>query len=463
MSMIGSLTELVFNVMEAFTVALFLKEEDSFRCLSSVTFAKSFERDRKIPIEGTLPGWVLKHNEPLIIPNFDKDEATLGYYGADEEIKSFMAYPLEVPGVIVVDSKKRYVFTDREKKLLGHFVSVIGKELEKEKRFQDIEERNEELSIERRIIGFFRESRLAEVSLEEVLEESLVISQGDFCFIGLKRNEKLFIADCTGNDAGIFRSKECPVSGNVAGMVLEGGRELLLPYNSGYLKGRPLLYQDDGIRARQFFGFPFLFEDEPFGLVAFVSTSQAGLNDGSIALLRDIALLLSLYLVRAWTKGRLEKGRQAEPVTGALPFSSFFRKAESWIQERKSFSVVSAKLADFAMYNRLLGVEAADRLLRGMFQSIEQCLGKTASVTRTGGSHFYAVSRDPQAIEAENLVRILNYTIQSAMTDDRIETKGALQIGVTGFPEDGESVWALLKKADERRERHSLMNKGAHA
>ena len=213
----------------------------------------------------------------------------------------------------------------------------------------------------------------------------------------------------------------------------------------------------------QFFGFPFLFEDEPFGLVAFVSTSQAGLNDGSIAVLRDIALLLSLYLVRAWTKGRLEKGSQVEPVTGALPFSSLFSKAESWVRERKSFSVVSAKLADFTMYNRLLGVEAADRLLRAMFQSIEQCLGKTAAVTRTGGSHFYAVSRDPQAIEPENLVRILNYTLQSAITDDRIQTKGTLQIGVTGFPEDGENVWTLLNKADERRKRHTHMNKGAHA
>jgi diguanylate cyclase (GGDEF)-like protein len=463
MSMIDSLTELVFNVHEAFTVALFLKEEDSFRCLSSVTFAKSFDRDRRIPIEGTLPGWVLKHDEPLIIPNFDKDESTLGYYGADEEIKSFMAYPLEVPGVIVVDSKKRYVFTDREKKLLGHFVSVIGKELEKERRFQDIEERNEELSIERRIIGFFRESRLTEVSVEEVLEESLAISQGDFCFIGLKKDDRLHIADCTGNDATLFRSKECPVSGTIAAMVLEGGREFLLPHNSGYLKERPLLYQDDGIRARQFFGFPFLFEDEPFGLVAFVSTSQTGLNDGSIALLRDIALLLSLYLVRAWTKGRLEKSSQVEPVTGALPFSSFFRTAESWIRERKSFSVVSIKLADFTVYNRLLGVEAADRLLRAMFQSIEQCLGKTGTVTRAGGSHFYAVSRDPQAIEAENLARILNYTIQSAITDDRIQTKGALQIGVTGFPEDDENVWTLLSKADERRERYTHINKGARA
>jgi GGDEF domain-containing protein len=462
-SMIDSFSELVFNVFEAFTVALFLKDAERFRCLSSVTFAQSFDRERQIPIEGSLPGWVLKHNEPLIIPNFDKDEATLGYYGSEESIKSFMAYPLEVPGVIVVDSKKRYVFTDREKKLLGHFVSIIGKELEKEKRFQEIEERNEELAVERRIIRFFSESGLSEVSLEEVLQECLVISQADFAFIGVERDGKLVVADCAGLDGNIFRLKECPVAGTIAAMVLEGGREFLLPHSSGYLREKPLLWPDDGIRAKQFFGFPLIFEAEPFGLVGFVSVSDAGLRDGAIGLLRDISLLLSLYLIRMWTKGHLEKGKHVEPVTGALLFASFFKRVESWMIERKRFAVVSVKVSNIDAYNRLLGVDVADRLLRRIFQSMEQCLGKTALVTKIGGGHFYAITRDPQGLEAENMVRILNYTVQSAMTDDRIDAKGALRIGVADSPGDGESVWALLDRADERGEKQSFVNKGARA
>ena len=55
-SMIDSFAELVFNVFEAFTVALFLKDGQQLRCLSSVTFAKSFERERRVPVKGSLPG-----------------------------------------------------------------------------------------------------------------------------------------------------------------------------------------------------------------------------------------------------------------------------------------------------------------------------------------------------------------------------------------------------------------------
>jgi GGDEF domain-containing protein len=406
---------------------------------------------------------VLKHNEPLIIPNFDKDESTLGYYGSEEGIKSFMAYPLEAPGVIVVDSKKRYVFTDREKKLLGNFVSMIGKELEKEKRLQELEEKSEELVVERRIIRFFLKSGLSEVSLEEVLEECLALCRGDFCFVGVERNGKLVIVDCAGTEANNLRLKECPMTGTVASMVLEGRKEFLLPHGSGYLKEKPLLFSDDGMKAKQFFGFPLLFDEEAFGLAGFVSLSDVGLRDGVIGLLRDISSLLSLYFMRTWTKGTLERGKFVDPVTGALLFAPFFKKIEAWVQERKDFSLVSVKVPGFHVYNRLLGVEATDRVLRKIVQSVEQCLGKTALVTKAEVSHFYAVTRDPQALEAENMARVLNYTILSAMADSRIETKGALRIGVAEFPEDGESLWALLDRADERGERQSYMNKGARA
>ena len=144
----------------------------SLSCLSAVSFAGSFDKARPVPVDGTLPGWVLKHREPLIIGNFDKDEETLGYYGKKEEIKSFMAYPLEMPGVIAVDSKKKWVFTEKEKKVLAHFVSVMEKEVEREKRLRDMEEEREQMALTRRIIGFLREARDASV-LEEVLKEGL--------------------------------------------------------------------------------------------------------------------------------------------------------------------------------------------------------------------------------------------------------------------------------------------------
>ena len=78
MSTIDKLSHLIFNIYEAFTVAFFVRERDHLKCLSSVSFATSFDKTRPIPIDSSLPGWVVKHNESLIIPNFEKDFESLG-------------------------------------------------------------------------------------------------------------------------------------------------------------------------------------------------------------------------------------------------------------------------------------------------------------------------------------------------------------------------------------------------
>jgi len=193
MGMVDTFSHLIFNIYEAFTVALFLKENERLQCVSSVTFAQSFDRNRYISVEGTLPGWVIKHKEPLIIANFDKDESALGYYGESEGIKSFMGYPMEESGVIVVDSKKKYAFTDKEKKILGSFVAAIHEEIEKEKRFQDIEEKLEELYVERRMVGLCNELNVSKTSVADILQECCGIAGADAGFLCIEKNGKLYI------------------------------------------------------------------------------------------------------------------------------------------------------------------------------------------------------------------------------------------------------------------------------
>jgi len=233
--MIQGFTDIIFNVYEAFSVALFIKEEGCLKCLSYASFANSFDKNRNIPIEGSLPGWVIKHNQPLIIPNFDKDESALGYYGNTEGIKSFMGFPMEDRGVIVVDSKKKWVFTDKEKKILNSFVLAINKEIENEKRFFDMEERLETLNAERRILNLFDGLNQSKISVNEILKECINLSHADFCFVGIEKNGRLFIHDLVGLDID-YNGKECPTGSSIASVVMEGGRELLLPHSSRFLQ-----------------------------------------------------------------------------------------------------------------------------------------------------------------------------------------------------------------------------------
>ncbi len=457
MSSLDGFAGLIFNVYEAFTVALYLKEKESLKCLSSMTFANSFDKNKSVPIENSLPGWVIKHNSPLIIPNFDKDEEALGYYNGHEGIKSFMGYPVEGKGVIVVDSKKKYVFTDKEKKILGAFAAAVDKEIEKEKRFADLEERIEELLRERRVIDLFNEMNLSRVSLSEMFEECMGLSGADCCFTGIEKGGKVFLHDLFGINPDGYHKKECSSGDSIASTVVERARELLLPHNSGLLREKPLFFPGETIRAKQFFGFPLIKDDMAIGVVGFVSRSDRPLREQSIGILRSVSTLLSLYYSSLWLKENLERLRDFEPVTDSIQFPVFLSILDSLTKKKDRFSLLSIKLTNILAFNRQIGLQATNGLLRRIFQIIRYCVGGQAFITRRGGGHFYVLLRGEERIEVESIVRILNYTVKKGISDeDFADISGNLETGATSYPEDGAAdLWDLLDKAEGRKVRSS--------
>jgi GGDEF domain-containing protein len=452
MSTIDSLSHLIFNIYEAFTVAFFVKEHDHLKCLSSVSFATSFDKNRSLPIGSSLPGWVVKHNEPLIIPNFDKDVEALGYYGADEGIKSFMGYPMEGKGVIIVDSKKKWVFTDKEKKILGSFVALIEEEIEREKKTQDIEEIIEELNVDKKIMSLFRELNLSHISIKEIFRELLNLSGADLCFTGIEKNGKMFLKDILGIDEDSYLMKACPSGSSIASTVMEGERELLLPYNSGFLKEKALFFPGESIKAKQFFGFPLVSDDVTIGVIGFVSLSGRHLQEKSIGPLRNVSTLLSLYYSSLWMRENLEKLKDFEPVTGSIQFTTFLGLMERLIKKGEQFSLLSVKLAHLNTYNRNMGYEFTNGLLQKVFQVIRYCVGSNTFISRKGGGHFYILLRGSEAIDARNILKILNYTISKNVSEEvAIDQKTMTEMGISHFPDDSKNIWELLDQAKDRK------------
>jgi GGDEF domain-containing protein len=447
---LDSFVQLVFNVYEAYTVALFVEDGEKLSCLSAFSFARSFDKARTVPMDGTLPGWVVKHREPLIIGNFDKDEETLGYYRKKEEIKSFMAHPLEMQGVIVVDSKKKWVFTEKEKKVLPLFVSLLSQELEREKRLRDMEEEREQLALTRRIIAFMREARGDESMLEEVLKEGLAVSGGDLSLVGVENEGRMRIIGVVGSGADELMGAEFHARTNIVSTVVEGGRELLLPYESGYLREKPLVFPNEAVRAKQYFGFPLVMDEKAYGFLGFASLSQRRLKEGAIGALRDMAGLVSLFLVRLKIREEMAASARRDPTTGALRLGPLLDHLGEMKKKKAGFSLVSIKFPDLALFRRKLGMEAADGILRKMHQGIGYCMGKGAVVARRGGGHFYVALTDAETAEKENMLKILRFTILRNISSDVTAAKRDIEIGTACFPKDGADLWELLDIAEGR-------------
>ncbi|MCX7966624.1 MAG: diguanylate cyclase [Syntrophorhabdaceae bacterium] len=452
MNSIDRFTQLIFNVYEAFTVAVYIRDQKHLKCISSVTFSRGFDKNRLLSIEGTLPGWVIKHSQPLIIPNFDKDESALGYYSSAEEIKSFMGYPMGTEGVIVVDSKKKWVFTDKEKRILSGFAAAILEEIEKERKYLEAEEKIEELNSEKRIFTLFNYLLSSRISVKDILKECVHISGGDICFVGIEQNENMVIHELLGASEQNYLNKMCFKKNCISAMVLDGGRELLLPFDSGFFKEKPLFFYEESIKARQFFGFPLITDDIPFGVLGIVSLSNNRLKEKAINILRDISMFLSLYYSSFLTKKAYDRVKNYEPVTGALFFSKFLKMLEEEIKKEKRLSVVSIRLKIVESFNKTIGIYNTDMFLKKVFNMIRQCLGNNAIITRKNGGHFYALIGIHDRSGTKNAIKVLNKIVYKNVSEEkRFDMDNIIESGIAFFPEDSKDLWELLSIADNTK------------
>ncbi|MDR3362582.1 MAG: GAF domain-containing protein [Desulfovibrio sp.] len=122
------IVSIVCSVLEAYSAVLFLPDETG----ENHHLAAFFSLGNKIspaacirPGKG-LVGWILRNRQPLLVPNFDHRQSSLGYYAEEADIKVFMGCPVPTGGALCVDSKRQYSFSDKEHKILQLFADLIS-------------------------------------------------------------------------------------------------------------------------------------------------------------------------------------------------------------------------------------------------------------------------------------------------------------------------------------------------
>jgi signal transduction protein with GAF and PtsI domain len=112
---------LLADLTEAFTAALFLKDSDgSLRAVAWQSLSSSF-RESPIAVGEGLVGYVMKHGTPVEAGMGRQNQKSTRMYDSEEDIQAFLALPVKEFGVLVVDKKKYAFFTEREKKIIKEF------------------------------------------------------------------------------------------------------------------------------------------------------------------------------------------------------------------------------------------------------------------------------------------------------------------------------------------------------
>jgi signal transduction protein with GAF and PtsI domain len=114
---------LLADLTEAYTAALFLREHggSNLRAAAWHTLSRSFKAASVIRDGEGVVGYVAKHHQPVDVDRYHQSSGATRYYDEDEGVQAFVAMPVGEVGVLVVDTKNRQVFGEREKKIIRDF------------------------------------------------------------------------------------------------------------------------------------------------------------------------------------------------------------------------------------------------------------------------------------------------------------------------------------------------------
>ena len=146
--------------MEGYTVALFLNKDEDKKNIYLYfydSFSKEINNDCLLIDGEGLIGWVYRQQKTLIANNYERKTSTLKIYKKDENIKSLIVTPLpEKKGILYVDSKKSYSFTENKEKIFKQISFLIYKNLLKnyniKKISNELTKSNLEIDIDNMII-----------------------------------------------------------------------------------------------------------------------------------------------------------------------------------------------------------------------------------------------------------------------------------------------------------------------
>jgi GGDEF domain-containing protein/putative methionine-R-sulfoxide reductase with GAF domain len=122
--------ELCLNNLDGFSVVLFVADREGrpLRLRAFQSLSTHIDPGASIQPGAGLLGWAHKTGQTVNVDQVSFESERLLFYTRDEEIKSFMAVPLpEIAAVLAIDSKKRYIFTEKSSKLFMQFSQSIGR------------------------------------------------------------------------------------------------------------------------------------------------------------------------------------------------------------------------------------------------------------------------------------------------------------------------------------------------
>ena len=458
---LGHLIELIGNVADAHTVALFIMEPGDKTLVMRDHFTLSYNLDRgaKIPFGKGPIGLTAHTRKSQLIENFDQNTRLLGIYNKNEELKSFIALPViygDQVAVLVVDSKERYQFSIKLQKILSDFAQQIAWNLKTD-------------------LPVSPENPSARPFLQEI---------NAYCRLLIESPDRSSIVDrltqipstlmpCTAIAVIWFEKKQ--QEGRIIGHrgFANDLSETKVLYGKGLVgscaKNRSsLLMQIHDDRKTVIFSedekpedlqyvatIPIQLNDTLYGVLMLGTSEADGMNHSDLDKLALVVSTAAAALYCTDTKDRWIYDKNLDPVTG-VPNHRFLAEFHLAVSEevfkpdRRVF-FLTFHITNLAELYETHSVDRGDAYLKQLMALFSKMIPAQKFIFRLSETCFLIMLMDRDQKETEHLKSKLKHLLEhNPLNVNGVSMEAHTQWGVSTYPDDGRELFSLINQSRTR-------------
>ncbi len=281
----------------------------------------------------------------------------------------------------------------------------------------------------------------------------------DTCIIFVvdEKSGKAIATHAAGDHAELFSRRRMNVGDGITGWVIANARSMCNASPELDLVG---VSEDITKQYRGVLVSPLLREDGAFGAITLFSKNRTSYTTEDVRLLESVCQHASSALNNALTFERTKESALVDPLTDLPNARGFYmmleqRLAEGQRMNREELALISMDIDDFKTINNEYGHAIGDRVLASVAGVIRRELRQMDVLTRYAGDEFVSIMPMASAQMAVSIGERIRSAVESqkfaVRTGKTVELR--LSLGVSCFPEDGETTEALLTAAARKMQR----------
>ena len=454
-NLLSHLIDLIGNVADAHTTALFGLTKDKLVMREHFTLSRHLNRNIVIKIgEGPI-GLAAQTLKPQLIEHIDSDIG--GIYKKPENLKGFLAVPVvaeDLLGVLIIDTKESYQISIKLQKTLLNFAEQIAWHLHQEKH-RTITNDMPSLQELNSYCKFLAESPNRSSVADRLTQiPAAIISFKSIAVIWFEENQKE--GRIIGHRGFTHDLSETVVhfGKGLVGSCAKNRSPLLLRFN---LERKTILFSEDEKTEdlSSAVALPIQLNETLYGVLLVGSASPEGLSHADLDKLSLIVSAAASALFCSDTKDRWVYDKNLDPVTG-VPNHRFLTEyklavSEELFKSNQPVYFLSVQLTNLADLYQTYGVDQGDAFLKQMIALFAKMIPSPKFVFRFSENTFALMLMNRKQKEVDQLQTKLKQLFEyNPLHVNGIAMQANIQWGLSVYPDDAKELFKLISLSRNR-------------